>query len=89
MKVDLEKRDFFKDQLSESEIKKIIKLAGISPKELLRKKDKLYKELNLENKKLSDSQIIKLLVKHPGLIKRPIIINEGKISIEKINSKEV
>lgn len=89
MKVDLEKRDFFKDQLSESEIKKIIKLAGISPKELLRKKDKMYKELDLENKNLSDSQIIKLLVKHPGLIKRPIIINEGKISIEKINSKEV
>ncbi|NNM36371.1 MAG: arsenate reductase, partial [Nitrosopumilus sp.] len=74
MNADIEKRDFFKDPFSESELKKIIKMTGKKPSELLRKRDKMFKELDLENKKKTDAQIIKLMVKYPGLILRPIII---------------
>ena len=51
MKIDIEKRDFFKEPFSETELKKIIKLIGKPPYEMLRKRDKMYKELDLENKK--------------------------------------
>jgi arsenate reductase len=67
---DIEKRDFFKEPLSEIELKKIVKMSGKKPSELLRKRDKMYKELDLENKKKTDIQIIKLMVKYPGLILR-------------------
>jgi len=33
MKIDIQKRDFFKDPFSETELKKIIKLSGTSPNE--------------------------------------------------------
>ena len=89
MKIDFDKRDFFKDQLSESELKKIISLAGIKPKEMLRKKDKTYKELNLDNSKQNDSQIIKLMATHPGLIRRPIIISKNRALIGKIDPKQL
>lgn len=89
MKIDLEKRDFFKDRLSEDEIKKIIKMSGLKPQEMLRKKDKMYKQLDLENAKMTDSQIIKLLVKYPGLIKRPIIFKDNKVFVGKVNPKEI
>ena len=36
----------------------------------------MYKELNLEKTKLSDNEIISLMIKFPGLIKRPIIIKK-------------
>ena len=88
MKTDLEKRDFFKEPLSEEELDKIITKAGIRPFQMLRKKDKMYKELDLENKKKTDKQLIKLMVKHPGLIKRPIIITEKKVIIGKIDPDE-
>ena len=89
MNSDIEKRDFFKDPFSEMELKKIIKMTGKKASELLRKRDKMYKELNLDNNKKTDSQIIKLMVKYPGLILRPIVITKnnafvGKINIEKI-----
>lgn len=89
MKKDIQKRDFFKEPLSESELKKIIKLTGKKPKELLRKRDKMYKELDFENKKYTDSQIIKFMIKNPGLIQRPIIITKDKALVGKLNPKEI
>ena len=89
MKVDLDSRDFFKDPFSETELKKIIKMTGKKPSELLRKRDKMFKELNLENNKKTDSQIIKLMVKYPGLILRPIVIIKNKAFVGKIDVKSL
>jgi len=87
MKIDIESRDFFKDPFTETELKKIIKMTGKKPKELLRKRDKTYKEMNLEQNKKTDSEIIKLMVKYPGLILRPIIILKNKAIVGKIEPK--
>lgn len=89
MESDIEKRDFFKDPFSESELKKIIKRTGKKPFELLRKRDKMYKELELENNKKTDSQIIKLMVKYPGLILRPIIITKNNAFVGKVDVKNL
>ena len=89
MNKDIEKRDFFKDPLSETELKKIIKMTGKKPSELLRKRDKMYKELDLENDKKIDSQIIKLMVKHPGLLLRPIIVTKNKAFVGKVDVKNL
>ena len=89
MKMDIESRDFFKDPFTETELKKIIKMTGKKPKELLRKRDKTYKEMNMEQNKKTDSEIIKLMVKYPGLILRPIIILKNKAIVGKIEPKEI
>ena len=89
MNADIEKRDFFKDPFSESELKKIIKMTGKKPSELLRKRDKMYKELDLENNKKTDSQLIKLMVKYPGLILRPIIISKNKAYVGKVDASKI
>ena len=89
MQADIEKRDFFKEPFSESELKKIIKMTGKKPSELLRKRDKMYKELDLENNKKTDAQIIKLMVKHPGLILRPIIISKNKAYVGKVDISKI
>jgi arsenate reductase len=89
MSADVEKRDFFKEPFSEPELKKIIKMTGKKPSELLRKRDKMYKELDLENNKKGDDQLIKLMVKYPGLILRPIVIIKNKAYVGKINTKNL
>ena len=85
MNKDIEKRDFFKEPLSETELKSIIKMTGKKASELLRKRDKMYKELNLGNNKKTENQIIKLIVKNPGLLLRPIIITKNKAFVGKID----
>ena len=89
MKADIEKRDFFKEPFSESELRKIIKMTGKKPVELLRKRDKMYKHLELEKNKKTDEQIIKLMVKNPGLILRPIVIINNKAFVGKIDLKKI
>jgi len=89
MNVDIEARDFFKDPFSETELKKIIKMTGRKPSALLRKRDKMYKELDLDNKKKTDEQIIKLMIKYPGLILRPIVITKNKTFVGKIDVKSL
>ena len=89
MKKDVETRDFFKDPFSETELKKIIKITGKKPSELLRKRDKMYKELDLGNAKKTDQDIVKLMVKYPGLIIRPIIIKDSKGFVGKVDAKSI
>ncbi len=46
---------------------------GISPRELLRTGEPVYKELGLARRELSDDEIIRLMAEHPDLIQRPIV----------------
>ena len=62
---------------SEKELKEIIKMLGISPIQLVRKTEKVWKE-NFKGKELSDSEIVKAMVENPKLIERPIVINDNK-----------
>ncbi|WMI64716.1 arsenate reductase (glutaredoxin) [Aestuariibaculum sp. YM273] len=62
---------------TEAELTEIIKLLGITPMELVRKNEAVWKS-DYKGKDLSDSQIIKAMVENPKLIERPIVINGDK-----------
>jgi arsenate reductase len=66
--------------LSEKELSEIIKLLDISPLELVRKTEKIWKE-NFKGKELSDKEIINAMIKNPKLIERPIVVNNKKATI--------
>ena len=80
-KVEFELQGFFKERLSKDEIKSLLKMAGLSARDALRKKDKMYKELKLEQKDYSDDELTKLMEKYPGLILRPIIVKNDRAVI--------
>ena len=65
---------------SERELEHIVKLLGIKPEALVRKNEKIWKEL-YKGKNLSDGEIIKAMISHPSLIERPIVINGNKATI--------
>ncbi len=62
---------------SKTELKKIISILKMRPIDLVRKNELIWKE-NFKNKKLSDDEIIDLMLTNTKLIERPIIINENK-----------
>ena len=45
--------------------------------------------MDLEENKKTDLELIKLMVKHPGLILRPIIILKNKVLVGKIDIKNI
>lgn len=66
---------------TETELKHLLKLLGMRPRELLRKKEMEYKEANLDKPDLSDREIIRAMVKHPRLIERPIVVAGNKAAL--------
>lgn len=66
--------EYLKIPPSIAQLKKILKLLKIKPRELMRVKEKEYGLLKLENLKLSDAELIQAMHDHPILIQRPIVI---------------
>jgi arsenate reductase (glutaredoxin) len=58
---------------SEREIKTVLRAAGLSARELLRRNGTPYDELGLGDPKLPDATLIALMHKHPLLIQRPVV----------------
>lgn len=73
-------REYLKDTLSEKELKELLLKLEITPLELVRKNEKLWKE-NYKGKDLPDDEIVKIMAKHPGLIERPIVETEDSAVI--------
>ena len=73
-------RDYLDVPLKKEEISSIVKMLNITPHELLRKNEALYHSL-IENKNLSDDEILQLMADNPILIERPIIIKDEKAVI--------
>ena len=63
------------------QLKELLAKLGISARQLLRKTEDAYKELNLADEKLSEAALIKAMIANPKLIERPIFINDGKAVI--------
>ncbi len=74
---EFEIREYLKELPSSNELKSIIELLGISPIQLVRKNEAIWKE-NYKGKTLSDDEVIQAMVENPKLIERPIVINQGK-----------
>ncbi len=76
----IETIEYLVETPSVAELKEIVKMLGIKPEELVRKKESLYKE-KYEGKKITGSQWLKILNQNPILIERPIIIKGDKAII--------
>ncbi|MCG9792820.1 arsenate reductase (glutaredoxin) [Flavobacterium algicola] len=75
-KLDYEIIKYLDTPPTEEELNDLIVKLKIAPLKLVRQKEKIWIE-NYKNAVLTDSDIIKILVQHPILIERPIVIKDG------------
>ena len=71
--------NYYERPFSKAQLKSLLKKAGLSPKEILRTKEDIYRELGLAKKDLSDDEWLDVLVAHPDLIQRPIVEKGDKV----------
>jgi arsenate reductase len=70
--IDYEKVNYFIDELTEEKLRDLLKKANVSPYDVLRKREQIFKELNILEETAPD-EIVKLIVKNPTLLQRPIV----------------
>ena len=73
--------DYLKEPPSVEELERILKMLGLQPRELMRKKEPIYRDLNLDNPELDRAALLKAMAEHPNLIERPIVIKGAKAAL--------
>lgn len=72
---------YLKTPPTAAELEKILTMLGLEPRELMRNKEKEYREAGLDDDSLTRTQLIDAMVKYPRLIERPIVIKNGKAAL--------
>ena len=73
--------EYLKTPPSADNLADVLKMLGISARELMRKKEAEYKSIGADNPGLTEQQLIDLMVANPKLIERPIVTQDGKAAI--------
>lgn len=60
---------------------RLLDLLGLQPRELMRTKEAEYKASGADDPALSRDELVALMVKHPRLIERPIVVAGGRAAI--------
>lgn len=76
--VEYDKVNYIIEPLGEENLRQLIAKMDISPRDLLRTKESSYRELNPDQRELTDDEAIALMVEHPELMQRPIIERGGR-----------
>lgn len=73
--------EYLKTPPSAEELKSVLKKLHMKPRELMRKGEDVYKELNLADEGLSDDKLIDAMVKNPVLIERPVVLYAARAAL--------
>lgn len=71
--IDFDKVDYYIEPFTKTKLENLLKKMNMKPSELLRKNDKAYKDLKLNEKNFSENEILNLMVENPDLVQRPIV----------------
>ena len=69
--VDYSYREYTQHPLSVEELQELFSILGLRPKDLLRKRDKAYKQLGLTGEEPDDT-LMRHMAEHPTILERPI-----------------
>ena len=73
--------EYLKTPPSVEELNSFLQTLNMQARDLMRKGEAEYKELNLKDDSLSEQELVKAMAENPRLIERPIVIKDGKVAI--------
>ncbi|MDP4039646.1 MAG: ArsC/Spx/MgsR family protein [Candidatus Pacearchaeota archaeon] len=72
--------NYLEKPITKKDIKEILQKGSLTINDILRKNEPEYQE-HIKSKNLSENQIIEMIIKHPRILQRPIIISKDKAII--------
>jgi len=73
--------EYLKIPPSVEQLNSFLQALNMQARDLMRKGEAEYKELNLKDDSLSEQELIKAMAENPRLIERPIVVKDGKVAI--------
>ncbi len=69
--------NYLEHPLSAEELKRILRSGGLKPMDVMRTKEEKFKKL-VAGKDLSDDELIRIMIAHPEIIQRPLVVRGKK-----------
>ena len=76
--VEFEKVNYYIEPFTENKLRSLLRKMNLKPSELLRKNEDIYKNLKSKILSLHENEILKLMIKNPDLVQRPIVEKGNK-----------
>lgn len=76
--VEFEAINYYEVPFTETGLRGLLKKLGLPARDLLRTKEPVARDLGLGQEDLSDEQLLAVMVKHPDLLQRPIVVRGNK-----------
>ena len=70
--IEFENVNYFIEPLSEKRLRELLRKANLTPFDVVRKNEPVYKELKISEVENED-ELIKLIVENPSILQRPIV----------------
>lgn len=74
-------RNIFSQPLTINEIKAIMRMTEDGTEEIISTRSKAFQELNVDLEELSLKELYELIQEQPGILRRPIMIDEKRIQV--------
>lgn len=72
--IEYEAVNYLLDPIPRDELARLVRMMGITPRELLRTREPAYRELGLGRPDTTDDEILDAMAAHPELVQRPIVV---------------
>ncbi|MEE6667065.1 transcriptional regulator SpxA [Pediococcus acidilactici] len=79
--IQYKERNIFSGPLSAAEIKQVLQLTENGTEEIVSRRSKVFQELDVDLDDLSLKQLIDLIEKNPGLLRRPILVDDKRLQV--------
>jgi arsenate reductase len=76
--IEFEAINYYETPVTKEELQGLLDKLGISPRQLLRKSEEVFRALHLNENQISDEGLIDLMVQYPDLMQRPIVVRGDK-----------
>lgn len=72
--------EYLKTPPDAAELKRLLRLLGMKPRDLMRRQEEPYKKNRLDDPSLDEDALIGAMVANPILIERPIVVVDRKLA---------
>ena len=79
--IPFKERNIFSEPLNKNEIKTILRMTEDGTEEIISTRSKIFQELGIHIDDLSTGTLIKLVAKYPGLLRRPIMMDDKRLQV--------
>ena len=79
--IQYKERNIFSEPLSAAEIEQVLQLTENGTEEIVSRRSKVFQELDVDLDDLSLKQLIDLIEKNPGLLRRPILVDDKRLQV--------